>query len=151
MDRRTRRVRCPKKSVFERVLAQVDAQAVQRVLLLWQNQVLGPTQDELVIFDGKEIRHADVELVSAVNGQGVWLGSVSVKEKSNEIPAARELLPQLDLVNKIVLADAAHTQVKTTQQILFDGGGDYVLTAKDNQKELVKTLETLLAEQHFSP
>jgi len=149
--RHTNRIRCPKKSVFERVLAGVDASALEKVLLLWQQQVLGPTQDNLVIFDGKEIRHADVELVSAVTGQGVWLGTVGVKEKSNEIPAARDLLPKLDLVDKIVLADAAHTQVKTTQQILFDGGGDYMLTAKDNQKELVKTLETLLAEQRFSP
>ena len=146
-----RRVRCPKKSVFERVLAQVDAAAVQKVLLLWQQQVLGPVQDRLVILDGKEIRHADVELVSAVNGQGIWLGTAAVQAGSNEIPAARDLLPHLDLVDKIMPADAAHTQVQTTRQTLFESGGDYLLTAKDNQKELVKTLETLLAEQSFSP
>jgi Domain of unknown function (DUF4338)/DDE_Tnp_1-associated len=152
---RTKRIRCPKKSVFERVLAQVDEAAIQKVLLLWQQQVLGlvqaPAQDPLVIFDGKEIRHADVELVSAVNSQGVWLGTVGVGEGTNEIPAARALLPRLDLAGKTVLADAAHTQVETTRQILFEGGGDYLLTAKGNQKELVKTLETLLAEQRFSP
>jgi hypothetical protein len=148
---KTRRVRCPKKSVFERVLAKVEAAAVQQVLLLWQQQVLGPAPDRLVILDGKEIRHAGVELVSAVNSQGIWLGTASVKEHSNEIPAARDLLPRLDLVDKIMLADAAHTQVETTRQALFESGGDYLLSAKDNQKELVKTVETLLAEQRFSP
>ena len=152
---RTRRIRCPRKSVFERVLAGVDALAVEKVLLLWQQQVLGPandpSQDPLVVFDGKKIRHADVELVSAVNGQGVWLGTVGVGEGTNEIPAARELLPRLDLTDKIVLADAAHTQVETARQILFEGGGDYLLTVKNNQKELVKTLEALLAQQSFSP
>ena len=152
---RTRRIRCPRKSVFERVLAGVDALAVEKVLLLWQQQVLGPandpSHDPLVVFDGKKIRHADVELVSAVNGQGVWLGTVGVGEGTNEIPAARELLPRLDLTDKIVLADAAHTQVETTRQILFEGGGDYLLTVKNNQKELVKTLEALLAQQSFSP
>jgi hypothetical protein len=37
------------------------------------------------------------------------------------------------------------------QQILFEGGGDYVLTVKDNQKELVQTLATLLTPGKFSP
>lgn len=105
------------------MLAGVSAAAVAQALLLWQQQVLGPTQDDLVIFDGKQIRLAAVELVSAVNGQGGWLGTVGVPAGSNEIPAARELLPRLDLVNKIVLAAAAHTQVKTTPQILFEGAG----------------------------
>src|ERR1035438_5599229 len=54
-----------------------------------QEQVLGPAQDRLVIVDGKTLRHAQVELVSAVNGQGRWLGTVPVKAGSNEIPAAR--------------------------------------------------------------
>ncbi len=74
---------------FERVLAAVDAAAVERVLLVWQAQVLGPVQEDLVIVDGKAIRHAKVEVVSAVNGKGRWLGTVSVAKGSNEIPAAR--------------------------------------------------------------
>ena len=47
--------------------------------------------------------------------RGRWLGSTLVKEGSNEIPAAREQLAKLDLVDKIVLADAAHTQVEHAQ------------------------------------
>jgi hypothetical protein len=121
------------------------------VLLLWQEQVLGPVQDRLVIFDGKEIRHADVESVSAVSGTGRWLGSTLVPAGSNEIPAARALLAKLDLVNKLLLADAAHTQVATVQQIVFDQGGDYLLTVKENQKILFATLATLLTQQRFSP
>lgn len=45
----------------------MGAAAVERALLLWQEQVLGPVQDQLVIVEGKEIRHAKVELVSAVS------------------------------------------------------------------------------------
>jgi predicted transposase YbfD/YdcC len=118
---------------------------------LWQEQVLGPVQDQLVILDGKEIRHADVESVSAVSGTGRWLGSTLVKAGSNEIPAAREPLAKLNVVDKIVLADAAHTQVKTVRQILYDQGGDYLLTVKENQKGLFKTLATLFTQQRFSP
>jgi predicted transposase YbfD/YdcC len=129
----------------------VDAPLLQRVLLLWQEQVLGPVQDSLVIIDGKEIRHADVESVSAVSGSGRWLGSTLVPANRNEIPTGREQLAQLDLVDKIVLADAAHTQVAQAKQILYDQGGDYLLTVKKNQKDLFATLETLFADQRFSP
>ena len=151
LDPHTKRVRCPQRSSFAYVLGEVDSERLEQVLLLWQEQVLGPVQDRLVILDGKEIRHADVETVSAVNGSGRWLGSTRVKEGSNEIPAAREQLAKLDLVDKLVLADAAHTQVKTVSQILYEQGGDYLLTVKKNQKDLFETLETLFTEQPFSP
>ena len=150
-DPHTWRVRCPERTSFARVLGGVDAQALQRVLLLWQEQVLGPVQDRLVIIDGKEIRHADVTSVSAVNSRGRWLGSTLVPATSNEIPTGRQHLAQLDLVDKIVLADAAHTQVAQARQILYDQGGDYLLTVKKNQKDLFATLETLCADQPFSP
>ena len=37
------------------------------------------------------------------------------------------------------------------QQVLFQGGGDYALTVKENQKDLVQTLTTLLTPGKFSP
>ena len=150
-DPHLRRVRCPKRTTFARVLEGVDGERLQQVLLQWQEQVLGPVQDRLVIIDGKEIRHADVESVSAVSGSGRWLGSTLVPATSNEIPTGRQQLAQLDLVDKIVLADAAHTQVAQARQILYEQGGDYLLTVKKNQKELFATLETLCADQPFSP
>jgi hypothetical protein len=147
----TRQIRCPGESTFKRLLPRIDAAALEGALLLWQEQVLGASQDKLVIVDGKTLRHAHVELVSAVDGQGRWLGTVPVKEASNEIPAARELLAKVPVENKTTLADALHTQIETAQQVLFEGGGDYALTVKDNQKELVQTLATLLTPGKFSP
>jgi predicted transposase YbfD/YdcC len=150
-DPRTRRVRCPQRTTFERVLKGVDEARLQQVLLLWQEQVLGPVQDRVVIIDGKTIRHADVTTLSAVSSTGRWLGSTLVAADSNEIPAGRQQLAQLDLVGKIVVADAAHTQVAQAKQILYQQGGEYLLTVKKNQKELFATLETLFAPQRFSP
>lgn len=151
LDPQTRRVRSPERTTFERVLTAVDAELLQTVLLLWQEQVLGPVQDRLVIIDGKEIRHADVESVSAVDGTGRWLGSTLVREGSNEIPAGRTQLAKLDLVGKIVLSDAAHTQVAHGRQILYEQGGNYLMTVKKNQKDLYGTLEKLFTQQQFSP
>ena len=150
-DQHTRRLRCPGVTPFRDVLAGVDAGALERALLLWQEELLGPAQDSLVIVDGKTLRHAHVELVSAVNGAGRWLGTVAVKAGSNEIPAARALLNKVALQGQTTLADALHTQTQTVQQILFEGGGDYVLTVKANQQELVQTLATLLTPGKFSP
>jgi hypothetical protein len=150
-DRRTGRYRSPKKTTFTRVLAGVDAVVLEQLLLDWQRRLTGPIQDSLVIVDGKKMRHGGVEMVNATSGGGQFLGGVITQSKSNEIPAARQLLGRLDLTGKIVLSDAAHTQVETGQQILFEQGADYLMTVKGNQKTLQTTLQTLFEKQAFSP
>ena len=150
-DLKTGDIRCPGKTTFGRVLCEVDDDALERVLLRWQQQILGPTQDRIVIIDGKKVRHGGVEIVNAVNSTGRFLGSVVTEAKSNEIPAGRRLLLQQDLAGKIVLADALHTQGETARQILHQQGGDFLLTVKGNQLTVEKTLESLFAKQAFSP
>jgi predicted transposase YbfD/YdcC len=153
LDRKTRRVRCPDETTFHRVLTQVAVAELERALLAWQEQVLGPAPDTAIIVDGKKLRHAQgVELVSAIGAEsGRWLGTVCSEKKSNEIPAARALLEKVDLAGKTILADALHTQVETAPQILYEHGGDDVFTVKDNQKTLRQTLSELLQPQPFSP
>ncbi len=150
-DPETGAIRCPKKTTFSRVLHNLDDDLVERALLRWQDQILGPRQDRIIIVDGKKVRHGGVEIVNAVDSQGRFLGSVVTQSKSNEIPAARQLLRGQDLLGKITVADAIHTQDETAQQILFEGGGDYLLTVKGNQPTLQKNLEKLFVEQGFSP
>ena len=150
-DRRTGRHRCPKKTCFTRVLAAVAATALEQVLLEWQQRLTGRIQDSLVIVDGKKMRHGGVEMVNAVNGAGQYLGGVITDAKSNEIPAARQLLGGLDLAGKLVLCDALHTQVDTGQQILFAQGGDYLMTVKGNQPTLQGTLQNLFEKQALPP
>jgi len=150
-DPHSREVRCPGKTTFTRVLHEVDDDQVERALVRWQDQLLGPRQDRMVIVDGKKVRHAGVEIVNAVDSQGRFLGSVVTPAKTNEIPAARHLLRGQTLRDKIVVADAMHTQDETAQDILFEGGGDYLLTVKGNQPTLETTLENLFRQQGFSP
>jgi hypothetical protein len=150
-DRHTGRVRCPKKTTFTRVLHEVDADLIESLLLRWQDQILGPGQDQTVIFDGKKVRHAGVEIVNAVDGQGRFLGSVVSESDSNEVPAARQLLRRLEVAGKMLVADAKHTNDATARQILFEGGGDYLLSVKGNQSTVETTLEKLFEKQPFSP
>jgi hypothetical protein len=150
-DRQTGLIRCPKKTVFHTVLASVNAQALERALLLWQNQLLGPVQDKIVLIDGKKMRGGGVEMVNATTGQGRFLGATLTQDKSNEIPAARVVLRDLDLLGKIVIPDALHTNVQNGQQIHHEQGGDYLFTVKGNQPEIKKTLASLFEKQTFSP
>lgn len=146
-----RRVRFPKKTVFHRVLKAINADLLERALLVWQGQLLGPPQDKVVIIDGKKLRHAGVEMVNAVTSTGEYLGGVITESKSSEVTAARKLLGSLDLLGRTVVADALHTNEETAKQILFKQGGDYVMTIKGNQPAIQKTLDTLFLERGFSP
>jgi hypothetical protein len=150
-DRRTRRYRCPKKTTFTRVLAKVNSTVLERLLLDWQRRLSGPIQDSLVILDGKKMRHGGVEMVNATDGGGQYLGGKITASKSNEIPAGRQVLKPLDLAGKTVLSDALHTQTETAQQILYEQGGDYLMTVKANQPTLQGTVRKLFEKQAFSP
>jgi len=86
-DPQTREIGYPKKTVFRTGLHQIDDELLEQVLLGWQSQVLGPWQDQIVIVDGKKVRHAGVEIVNAADSQGRFLGSTVTARKSNEIPA----------------------------------------------------------------
>jgi predicted transposase YbfD/YdcC len=58
-----------------------------------------------------------------------------VAEGSNEIPAIPALLELLDLSGALVTIDAIGCQ-KEIARLIVHGGGDYVLTVKDNQEHL---------------
>lgn len=63
---------------------------------------------------------------------GICIGQKFIGEKTNEIPAAQELLPLMDLRDSIVTADAMNCQ-KGTVAVIAGAKGDYVLALKGNQ------------------
>lgn len=63
---------------------------------------------------------------------GICIGQKFIEEKTNEIPAAQELLSLMDLKGSIVTADAMNCQ-KDTAATIVGGKGDYVLALKGNQ------------------
>ena len=68
-------------------------------------------------------------------GNGVVLGQVKTEEESNEITVVPELLDKLELSGCIVTLDAMGCQREIAKQVK-EGGGDYVLGVKRNQKQL---------------
>jgi predicted transposase YbfD/YdcC len=135
-------------STFRRAFALVSADVLDRVLGAWLWTRAG---GRLVIaIDGKTVRGARSKtgkaphLVAALaHGTGVVLGQVAVDEKSNEIPAVRELLKAFaDLAGVVFTIDAMHTQRDTAQAILARDA-DYVMTVKANMPSLYRQLKKL--------
>lgn len=137
----------PKETTFQRVLAKLDAEAFERVLIAWDIQRAGQAAgDDQVAIDGKAQRgstpHVENEqkaqLVSAQSQpSGRVLGTVAVETKSNEIPAARALLEKIGpLDGKLLMLDALHTCQETLRQALQDNGADFLIPVKGNHPEL---------------
>jgi predicted transposase YbfD/YdcC len=76
---------------------------------------------------------------------GLVLACKEIEEKSNEIPAAPEIIRQLDLKDAVVTLDAMGCQKETAQAIL-DGKADYVLALKGNQGNLSAAVCRLFEE-----
>lgn len=101
-------------------------------------------EKEILSVDGKESRGSKrmdgidgpvkaLQTLNVYSGDyGMCIGQKFIREKTNEIPAAQEILPLLDLSGSVVTADAMNCQ-KETVEAVWKGKGDYVLALKGNQ------------------
>lgn len=152
-NRKTGKLASPKETTFFRLLSKVDPTELQAALLKCMESLLGPESDtETIIIDGKALRSSQgVEIVSAFSGEtGRWLGSEMVEDKSNEIPAARNLIGRCGTGGAMVLTDALHTQTLSAREIVQDCGGDYLMTVKANQKGLLENLRDIHSAHKMS-
>ncbi len=155
--------RLPSGSTFYRTIRMIDLAALEAHLSGLAESLATETAPSAVIatpegkhlegqsLDGKEVHgsHAHgqpLTLVSLVqHGTGITLAQVETDTKSNEIPAAAQLLAGRDLTNTVTTMDALHTQRDLTQQIL-DQHGHYLMVVKENQPTLYQAIQ-LLFEQ----
>jgi len=138
-------------STYRRAFSLVSPDVLDRVLGAWLWTRAVRAGGRLVIaIDGKTVRGAKKKggkaphLVAALaHGIGAVLGQVAVDEKSNEIPAVRDLLKAFaDLAGAVFTIDAMHTQHDTAQAILARRA-DYVMTVKANMLTLHRQLKKL--------
>jgi predicted transposase YbfD/YdcC len=138
----------PSHDTFERVFDRLQPQAFQACFREWARAVSDALRIKHVAIDGKTLRGSGsanlgpLHLVSAwATAQRLSLGQVAVDAKSNEITAIPALLDLLDLSGALVSIDAMGCQKEIAAQIVA-GGGDYVLTVKDNQPGLLADIQT---------
>jgi hypothetical protein len=138
----------PHQSTFCRFFQHVDGRKVEEAILAIQEQVRGkPPTEDLIVLDGKEPKHGGGQAVlSAVTiPSQFYLGSAIVeKDKTNEIPVARQLFERLDLKGRLVSLDALHTQDETGRELVIEHGADYLLTVKNNQATVHRNIEQLI-------
>ena len=108
-------------------------------------------EKDIIAIDGKEscgtgrkdTKDGNIKAMQMLNvysnDYAMCIAEKMISEKSNEIPAARELLEMMDLKNSIITADALNCQ-KTTVDAITKGKGEYVLAVKANQKNLYNEL-----------
>ena len=140
----------PSESTIRRVLQDLEPADLDALLRAWLCTRTGTINGRTVIaVDGKTMRGARTgedpapHLLAALDhATGAVLTQERVAGKSNEIPVLRRLLEPLDPGGVVVTADAMHTQADTAQWIR-GRGGHYLLTVKDNQKTLRRTLKAL--------
>ena len=137
--------RMPCYAQFMNILGNIKADSLDGIFINWcktlaENQI----KDKTIAIDGKTIRatknikafESPLHIVSAYIAEyGLTIGQAAVDGKTNEIPATRALIKMIQVQDALVVADALNCQKKTAQAVI-DGGGDYLLAAKENQKDL---------------
>lgn len=140
----------PSESTIRRVLQDLDPDDLDTRLMSWFFTRTGAISGRTVIaVDGKTMRGARTgqmvtpHLMSVLDqSTGLVRAQQRVADKSNEIPALKDLLASHNLQDVVVTADAMHTQNGTAEWITRRGG-HYVLTVKDNQPGLKTQLKAL--------
>lgn len=135
----------PSQPTLSRLFKRVSTGRIEQTLLAHQTQVRGaPPVDEIVVFDGKVPAHSGgLNVVTAITVPGLhYLGSAVVADKTNEIPAVRELLGRVEVAGRLVSIDAMHTQTQTAREIVLEHGGDFLLTVKANQPGVQAAVQT---------
>ena len=137
----------PKETTFQRVLARLDAECFERMLVARDIQRAVPADgDDQVAIDGKARCGSTPHVGNERKAQpasarsqpsGRVPGTVAVETKSNEIPAARLLLEKPGpLDGRLLIFDAPHSCRETLRQVHQDNGADFLVPAKGNHPDL---------------
>lgn len=142
----------PSHDTIYRVLCALNRHVFAKCFAEWIEDLNTTLGLKHVAIDGKSLRGSRantftgcVHLVNAwATEQGLCLGQVAVEDKSNEIPAIPILLKTLDLKGSLVTIDATGCQ-KEIVNTIRDGDGDYLLCVKNNQPNLLASVEQAFA------
>lgn len=161
----------PCRQTFANVLAELDADLLEQILLAFVDGLELPddastpvspmkpaAEFDVEVWDGKTLRgtrngdrRAEQVLVRMQSALGKVLASTAIPADTNEAATALELVRSLVLKGKLLVADAAYCQREWCQAVI-DSGGDYLVTVKGNQPNLLRDVEqAFVISEGFSP
>jgi predicted transposase YbfD/YdcC len=139
----------PGRLTIERVLAVIDPKAMEQAFISIMELAQKASKGKVVAIDGKAFfsnRNEDgtanvFYMVGAwCAANGIALGQVQTKEKSNEITAIPELLKYLGIKGATVTIDAIGCQKEIVKQIVKKNKANYVIALKQNQPTMYNEL-----------
>jgi len=142
----------PSHDTFGRFYAALSPEEFGRCFMKWTSAFADNADGRFIALDGKTLRGSfdsatqtsAIHMVSAfVQSNRLVLGQLATETKSNEITAIPRLLGLLDINGATVTIDAMGTQREIVKEIV-EGGADYILTLKENQKTMCDEVSELL-------
>lgn len=141
----------PSPSTMRRVMGMIKPKALEGVYRQWVRPYIGSCIGKQIGVDGKTIRGAssmgdlNIHMVSAwIQEDGITMGQVRTKDKSNEITAIPALLAALDIRGGTVSIDAMGCQKAIAAQIIAQEA-HYLLAVKGNQPTLLEEIQEYFA------
>ena len=146
----------PSKPTLTRVIAMVNPKWLSLSIVGILNTLIKSNPSQIML-DGKVIKTIDaiksietmMNIVTAYTDTGICLGQKTVKSKSNEIPAVRELIEMLNIEGLVITADAMHCQ-KETAETIIKNKGDYVLQLKANQGKFYEDVYAMFDDKYIN-
>ena len=96
-------IRTPSRSAVAEILAEVDYLELEKVFRIWINELVDTSNTSQLAVDGKVMNGSSVNakqstqvLNAVLADSGIILAHKKITDKSNEVPALRELIDELD-------------------------------------------------------
>ena len=144
----------PSHNTFGRVFAIISTRLFQSCFQKWIQEVFEITDGQVIPIDGKTVRRSHnkksdksaIHMVHAwASANGVLLGQLKTKEKSNEITAIPELLKLLEVKGCIITIDAMGCQ-RDIAEAIIEKEAEYILAVKGNQEKLEEAIKNTFDE-----
>ncbi|MFE5096173.1 ISAs1 family transposase [Streptomyces sp. NPDC056638] len=141
----------PRACTLGRLLARIDADALDQAVGHWLADQLGPHDGlRALAVDGKSLRGSRTAgrtaihlLAAVVHGEKAVVAQRQVDSKSNEITAFQPLLSPLQLAGTVVTFDALLTQTDHARFLVEEKKAHYIAVVKGNHPTLQATLKKL--------
>jgi hypothetical protein len=149
--------RTPCVAELHTLLARINSRIFEAALSSWILACgVADLQERIMHIDGKTLRGSQghqlpgVQLLAAYCQEvGAAVAQLRVKASTNEHKTALQLLKLIPLQGTLVTGDAAFCQKDFCRQVV-EGGGDYFVCVKENQKTLESDIRAAF-EPSFSP
>jgi predicted transposase YbfD/YdcC len=141
-------------SWFTQILGNIKPESFNECFIKWIYALMKDISGCTLSVDGKTVCSTakmkkyknPLHIVNAQLAEfGITIGQKAVNDKSNEIPAVRELLEILNIKGCMIVADALNCQKETVKQII-EAGADYLLPVKGNQATLETDISDYIAD-----